>query len=138
MKATVKVTKEVELKTLIVHAEVRYWEDTEVNGVDDEIGGFIPCRVGDSWKPIIDIDSGIILNWNRGTTAKVHYKVCDECSWELLDDKANIVLSEEDGYVPDTLCPKEPGDGDYIIMDIDENGKINDWKFDIDDFKGDE
>ena len=55
MKTKIKVEKEVELKTLIVHAEVRYWEDSEVNGKDDEQGDLIPCRVGDSWKPIIEI-----------------------------------------------------------------------------------
>ena len=36
--------------------------------------------------------------------------------------------------MPSTLSPKEPGYGDYIIMDIDENGIIQDWDFNIDDF----
>lgn len=138
MKATLKTEKEVELKTLIVHAGVRYWEDSEVNGQEDTEGDLIPCRVGDSWKPIIDIDSGVITNWKQGTTAKLHYKVCDCCGWELLDADGKIILSSEDGYVPKTLCPADDGYGDYIIMDIDENGKIEGWNFDIEDFKNDE
>jgi hypothetical protein len=32
---------------------------------------------------------------------------------------------------------KKAPDGDYIIMDIDENGKIDEWNFDIDDFQED-
>ena len=81
MKAEVTLKREIELKTLNVHAGVRYWEDSEVNGVEDESGDMIPCRIGDSWEPIIDIDSGIIINWNQGVKAKIHYKVCDCCGW---------------------------------------------------------
>jgi hypothetical protein len=134
MKTKIKVEKEVELKTLIVHAEVRYWEDAEVDNVEDENGDLIPCRVGDSWKPIIDIDSGIITNWEEGKIAKIHYKVCDCCGWELLDSDGNIILSSEDGYVPKTLCPAENGYGDYIIMYVNEKGIIEDWEFNINDF----
>lgn len=52
----------------------------------------------------------------------------------MKDENGLVVLSLEDGYVPDTLCPKESGYGDYIIMDIDENGMISDWNFEIKDF----
>ena len=138
MKTTIKIEKEVELKTLNIHAGVRYWEDSDVNGLEDAEGELIPCRVGDLWQPIIDIDSGIITNWKQGTTAKLHYKVCDQCGWELLDEKGNVVLSEEDGYVPKTICPSDSGYGDYIIMNIDGNGKIEKWNFDIEDFINEE
>ena len=131
MKAKVKVEKEVEIKTMQVSAGVRYWEDASVDGVDDEQGDLIPCRDGDSWTPIINVDSGKILNWTQGVTAEVHYKVCDQCSWELLDASGNVIKSVKDEYVPDTLCPKEEGYGDYIIMDVDANGMIANWKFEL-------
>lgn len=134
MKVKIKVEKEVDLKTIIVHAYPRYWEDAEVNGIEDENGDLIPCSVGDSWKPIIDIDTGIITNWKQGVYAKVHYKVCDMCGWDLLDEKGDIVLQAEDGYVPQTLTPAGVGYGDYIKMNIYENGKIEGWKFNIYDF----
>ena len=137
MKTTIKIEKEVELKTLIVHAGVRYWEDAEVNGTDDENGNLIPCRVGDSWKPIIDIYNGVITNWKEGTTAKIHYKVCDCGIYTLLDENGDFV-AEKDGYVPDIMSPKEQGYGDYIIMDIDGNGNIAKWKADISDIIDDE
>jgi len=137
MKAEISVKKEVEIKTLEVKAGVRYWEDAEVNGVDDDMGDLIPCRDGDLWRPIIDIDTGVISNWVKGTTAEIHYKVCDDGSYYLKDEKGETVLSIENNYVPSILSPKEKGYGDYIIMDIDENGKIQDWKCDISSFLSD-
>lgn len=134
MKIKIKIEKEVEIKTLVVLSEPRYWEDATVNETEDEEGELIPCREADLWKPIIDIDAGIITNWEKGKKADIHYKVCDCCGWQLLDEKGNIVLKADDGYVPGTLSPAENGYGDYIIMKIDENGKIEDWAFDINDF----
>lgn len=139
MKVKIKVEKEVEIKTLIVKAGVRYWEDSEINGVNDtENGENIPCKNGGLWSPHIDIETGKILNWKQGVKAEVHYKVVDCCGYELLDEEGNIVVSKEDGYVPETLAPKERGYGDYIIMDIDENGQIDKWDFDWSDFENSE
>jgi len=128
MKTTIKVEKEVEIKILEVKAGVRYWEDAEVSGVDGDKGYLIPCRKDDYWYPVIDFDNGIILNWTKGLTAKVHYKVVDNGSYYLKDENGEVVLKIEDNYVPSCLCPKEEGYGDYIIMDIDENGVIADWE----------
>ena len=86
----------------------------------------------------IEIETGKILNWRQGVKAEIHYKVCDCCGWELKDENGGVVFDADDGYVPSTLAPKEDGYGDYIIMDIDENGVIADWNFDIEDFKQDE
>lgn len=128
MKTTGKIQKEVDLKILKVVAGVRYWEDATVNGVEDEEGVLIPCRDGNAWCPVIDVDAGVITNWTQGVKADVHYKVCDSGSYYLLDEAGAVVLSIEDGYVPKMMCPKENGFGDYIIMDIDETGKIANWK----------
>lgn len=139
MKVKIKVEKEVELKTLNVKAEVRYWEDSKVNGENDtDNGENMPCRNGGLWCPIIDIATGKILNWEQGKTASIHYKICDCCGWELIDKEGDTVLSAEDGYVPNTLSPKKSGYGDYIIMDIDENGIIQDWDFNFNDFQDEE
>ena len=46
-----------------------------------------------------------------------------------------ICDNEKDGYVPDFLCPADSGYGDYMIMDINEEGHIADWnKIDFDDW----
>lgn len=51
-----------------------------------------------------------------------------------MDDKGECVVSLEDSYVPNALSPKGNGYGDYIIMCIDEDGKIEDWEADFEDF----
>jgi hypothetical protein len=133
MKATIKVEKEVEIKTLHVHAGVRYWEDATVNGIEDTEGDKIPCRDGDDWCPVIDIDTGIINNWPKGATADIHYKVCDAGVYELMDSDGHIIATKE-GYVPKIMCPEGNGFGDYIIMEIDESGQIAKWVPLIEDF----
>ena len=119
--------------TLQIDAGVRYWEDSSVDNVDDVKGDLIPCRDGDRWKPLIDVESGLILNWKVGTTAKIHYKICDDGIYTLTE--INGTQSMKDGYVPDCLAIDDTGFGDYIIMDIDKNGLITNWEFDITEFK---
>lgn len=127
------------IQKINVKAQIQYWEDAEVNGVDDtENGDNIPCKQGELWCPVINVATGVIENWEIGKTAKVHYKVSDCCGWELLDENDAVIQSQDDGYVPKTLCPAERGYGDYIIMNINENGLIDKWRFDIDDFQEDE
>ena len=128
-------TKTASVKFLRVEAGVRYWEDATVNGVEDEDGSRIPCRSGDCWCPIIDLDSGIIENWPSGTIAALHYKVCDAGIYALLDADKNEVAKIDD-YVPKILSPGGDGYGDYIIMDIDGAGKIAKWRIDLAPFEG--
>lgn len=57
----------------------------------------------------------------------LNLKVCDEFSFDLLDENGNIVYERGEGYVPDFF----PGRhfGDYVYLDIDlETGKILNWK----------
>ncbi len=130
MKINKKIEQEIDVKYLHVKAGVRYWEDSMVNGVEDtESGDNIPCKVDGYWYPIINIDSGQIINWEIGKVAEIHYKVCDDGEYKLVDLDNDITMLYKDYYVPSCLCPKENGYGDYIIMDIDSNGFIKDWKF---------
>ena len=124
---TVKMKKEVDIRSLRVKAGVRYWEDATVDGIEDANGSLIPCRIGDYWCPIIDIDSGIVTNWKNGVSANIHYKVCDDGIYELKDVDGNVVASIENDYVPDILCIEDNGYGDYIIINIDGNGQISNW-----------
>lgn len=132
MKAKIKTIQTFEITTLKVKAGVRYWEDATVNGKEDTEGELIPCRDGDYWCPVIDIDRGIITNWQQGVEADIHYKVCDDGTYELIDKDGDSVLTKE-GYVPDILCPEEDGYGDYIIMQVNKDGSINSWKADLTD-----
>lgn len=139
MKVKVKTEVEVEAILLCVEAGVRYYEDGDVDGVVDEKGDLIPCKVGEMWCPIIHIDSGVITNWRQGVTASVHYKVCDAGSYYVKDEAGNVIFSSEGDYVPSILSPGGLGYGDYIIMNIDADGKIENWEAsDIVDLLGDQ
>lgn len=148
MKITINKPTEFEAVYLEVDAGVRYWEDAEVNGVRDidlyESKGIgkplMPCAVQIKeeadyniysdhyrWRPIIAIETGQIVNWTQGTTANVHYKVCDDFICDITDED-HIAIASYDGYVPKIMCPEDEGYGDYIIMNIDENGFIQGWE----------
>ena len=105
----------------------RYWEDAILNGVED-IDKNMPCIDGDLWKPLINLETGIIENWIIGNTADIHYKSCDQNSFYLLDENKNVIGKIEDDYVINTMCPNDNGYRDYVIMQIDENGKILNFK----------
>lgn len=132
MKAKFTVTKEFDVEYLFVEAGVRYWEDATIDGIQDEDGN-IPCRDGDCWKPLININTGKIINWTQGVRANIHYKVCDNGTYKLLDVNMELIKKIRD-YVPKMLSPKEEGWGDYIIMDIDADGQIQDWVISFDEF----
>lgn len=142
---SINFTKEI--FTIQCDIDVRYWNDSEVNGVDDidfyetKGKGFpkMPCAVqileeptsciySDHWRwrPIINIEVGQIKNWQKGVSANIYYKVCDgfACSFlGFLDE----VITEFEGYVPSFMSPKVESYGDYIVMQIDEDGFIKDW-----------
>lgn len=122
-----------EVAYLKAECGVRYWEDATVNGVDDEDGKLIPCRVGDTWAPVIELATGAIEGWPLGVTAETHYKVCDDGRYTLLDAQKREVCAL-DGYVPSIMCPQGGGYGDYVKMLIGPDGKIADWDNDLDDF----
>ena len=123
MKVKIKTIKEVEVKYLKVDVGVRYWEDATVNGQEDTNGDLIPFRKGDRWKILIDVETGIIKEWPTGTIADIHYKVCDDGIYKLLDEEASILRWIE-GYVPKILDLYRDSYGDYIIMKIDSTGMI--------------
>ena len=134
MEMQIQTTKTINVTQLHVFVKPRYWEDGHVNGMEDTNGDLIPCRNGDQWCPIINIDTGTIENWTQGTTAELHYKVCDDGNYYIRNADNDNVLVKENGYVPNCLCPKENGYGDYIIMDVEANGQIRNWKKDFPDF----
>jgi hypothetical protein len=136
IKIAVRSTERVPVKFLRVEAGVRYWEDGIVNGVEDEDGSRIPCRNGDFWEPTIDLETGTIEGWPAGTTANIHYKVADDGRYTLLNAE-RLQVKCIDGYVPSIMCPRENGYGDYIIMDIDDTGKIGEWCVQLAEFEND-
>lgn len=131
---TLMATRKMPVRYLQARCGVRYWEDATVDDVEDVDGSRIPCRDGDDWAPLIDLHTGTIINWRPGAVASIHYKVCDDGSYALLDEDKNVVV-EIEGYVPSIMAPADNGYGDYVIMDIDKDGKIDKWKVDLKEFE---
>lgn len=130
-KITIRSTKEIEAAYLLVEAGVRYWDDAEINGeLDTEDGDRMPFNVLGTWRPLIDLSTGKIEGWPEGTTASVHYKVCDDGVYTLLNAQREEV-AKISGYVPEIMCPAGQGYGDYIIMEIGPDGTIKDWDCDL-------
>jgi L-ascorbate metabolism protein UlaG (beta-lactamase superfamily) len=128
----VTLTKKITYNVVNVKCNlgVRYWEDASVNGVDeDNDNPTIPRVFGDRWVISIDIETGQIKDWPIGTTAKTHYKVCDDGIYMFYDDSDSLVKKCDNSYVPKFLSPSNDHYADYVILNIDENGFIKDWKF---------
>jgi len=114
---------------LEVCAQVRYWEDATVNGAEDTDGTLIPARVNESWRPVIRLADGLVMDWPQGTTADIHYKVCDAGEYWLLDDERKRVAKWAGFYVPgDFLCHGDNGYGDYIIFKVSADGLIEKYR----------
>lgn len=124
-----RVTTAVKVEYIEVRAGVRYWEDARVNGVEDTDGALIPCREGNNWHPRIRLSDGQIMCWPEGTEASIHYKVCDDGDYWLLNEKLDRVAKWVGDYVPDSiLCIGDEGYGDYIILSVGADGRIIGWK----------
>lgn len=131
MKIELNIKQTVEVQFLLADMGVRYWEDGVVNGEpDDNDHPQMPMVDGERWKLKINLDTGSVVGWPRGTTASVHYKVCDDGEYALLDAAGNIV-KKIDGYVPSMLAPDGNGYGDYVILSIDDEGLITNWEADL-------
>ena len=115
-----------DFQVIRLEAGVRYPEDGYVNGVEDNsFQPKMPFLVRDEesfgyrWNLNIDIETGKIENWPINVTAKVQYKVCDECRIKFGD-------KTYDDYVPEWLGIEGKSNGDYIILSI-EDGRIKNW-----------
>jgi len=119
-------------KYLKVKVGVRYWQDADVNGQEDIHGKLIPFRNGAYWMPVINLELGTIENWPVGMTASIHYKVCDDGEYWLLDENKIRLAKWKDHYVPEAfLCFGDDGFGDYIIFNVDAAGKILGFKLPV-------
>ena len=150
MKVIVNRPVEIDVKHLFVKARVRYPEDSMIQegpydawGEDDTDQPKIPCmsyvecnkRTSSwYWCPVIDLATGRIINWKQGVRASISYKVVDgfECYITDTDDK---IVTKYEGYVPSFMAITDEGYGDYVYLEIDENGMIENWSFTDRDFK---
>jgi hypothetical protein len=145
----------VTINKVIVYANVRYWEDCEIDGqefeedtdpdtIKDLLGRYnkeykIGLVDGDLLRLVINPETGKVENYDYtcGKEIRMHFKVCDECSWEITRRVHNgpnpdnwydeAILSVENDYVPNFLAIDDSGYGDYIKITIQKDGFIKDW-----------
>lgn len=133
------VPKISEIEYVRVRAGVLYWEDTNVNGEsDDDDNPRMPLiqeiNGEKNWVFDIDIKTGKIKDWPKGTTAETQYKTCDDNTISFIGHNGKV-LREVDCYVPEFLAIEDSCYGDYIFININEDGKINNFRFNEDDIE---
>jgi hypothetical protein len=116
------------MKILRIKAWVRFYEDSEINGVDDineEMFGI--NQTSKMWEIDIDLENNSIIGWN-GVEAKINYKVCDAGEYFLIDTETNEKKQYVDDYVPDCISHEDDGSyGDYIIFSVNTKGEISSY-----------
>lgn len=121
MQHTVRIEKQMDFKYLKLNLDI-YGED---------LPGDLPFRFGDKWEIIIDLDRGTVMNWHYAQRVEVNLKVRDNGSYAFYDKNLNLIklfgLDNSPLYVPNQLLPPNDGYGDYLELDIDNDGKILNW-----------
>lgn len=117
MKIEIPTTKTVDIRRILIKLPVDYGEE--------DIPNNFPLRVGDKWVATVDVDTGQIAGWPQGKLGYLHMKVCDGGSYTLFDERGNTVADTKEGYVPHGVVPGEYGD--YVILEINEDGIITNW-----------
>ena len=117
MKTTINKPVEVNIRWVNITVPVRY--------EDEDIPYDFPLRSNDVWRATVDIDTGRINDWPEGKSGRLQMKVTD-CGVYTLRDEGNQVVAEiEQGYVPHGVVPGSFGD--YIELQINEQGVITNW-----------
>lgn len=132
----IKIIKEVEIEACLidVDAHVRYPEDSsywDKNDIEHECDNEkpeIPCFDDHNWKPIININTGKIINWDAPIKCHLFAKVCDEFKCKIKGLNSEDIITYE-GYVPSFMAIEDNGYGDYIDMIVEEDGTIKNWYF---------
>lgn len=112
----IPTTKAVNVTHVRVSLPVRYEEE--------DIPNDAPMRSRDMWNATIELDTGYVLDWPKGKSLDLRMKVCDSGIYTLLDEDGRVVAEIQD-YVPHCVIPGEYGD--YVELDIDSEGVIQNW-----------
>ena len=130
-------------KELRIRVYAHFFEDAEltVGGKwveDDNDDPKMPCVERNEygkplcWAPVVDPETGKILNWQEGVEAQIYYKTADMCELEYVVTDSNgneTVVCKKKGYVPKILELRDYGYGygDYVYVDVASSGQIYKW-----------
>ena len=117
MKLTVLREVDIEVDAILIVIPLRYTDE------EDSIAEDFPGRVGTTLTLTLDLASRSVRDWPVGRVESLHEKVVDEGCYYLIS-KGEVVESLEQEPVPACV----PGDyGDYVVMEIDGEGKVKGW-----------
>ena len=124
MKITINRPEIVYVEYLQIEVKIAKWHYCIIS----DNSSIVPCMVDNCWKPIIDVETGIITNWVQGVTVKMNCWI-EEGEYYLLSADKKPVFGYY-GFVPAILSGAKVDDSvDYIGMDIEANGHIKNWVF---------
>ena len=111
-----------------VDVAVHHWEGSALNGIPDAAGAMLG-RAGDTWRVVIELGAGAVLDWRGGTEASIDYKVRDEGLYWLLDENRTRIVTWKGVYPPkDILCVPPSPLSDYVSCRISPDGKVVAWR----------
>ena len=87
-------------------------------------------RERQDWCPVIDVNEGKVLDWTPDFVLRTHFKICDQgiYVYSNYDESQQIVSCDcDDYYVPNWLCDFDEGYGDYMYIQINGDGTIENW-----------
>jgi hypothetical protein len=117
MKIKLPITTEIEVTHLHMMLPVNYGEE--------EIPNDFPFRKNDSWSVVVELDTGMIVDWPKGKSADVHLTVKDGGTYELVGNDGRIVAAIEGDYVPHGIVPGSYGD--TVELKIAADGCVTNW-----------
>ena len=82
------------------------------------------------WCPVIDVNEGKVLDWPENFVFVTHFKVCDQGIYVYSNQDESMQIVSQDCdlyYVPNWLCDWDEGYGDYIYIQINGDGSIENW-----------
>ena len=83
------------------------------------------------WCPVIDVNEGKVLDWPENFVLSTHFKVCDQgvYVYSNQDESQQIVSTDcDEYYVPNWLDNDGDGYGDYLQIQINGDGTIENWE----------
>lgn len=83
------------------------------------------------WCPVIDVNEGKVLDWPENFVLSTHFKVCDQgvYVYSNQDESQQIVSCDcDEYYVPNWLDNDGDGYGDYLQIQINGDGTIENWE----------
>jgi hypothetical protein len=114
----IRLTRTVDFKVVAIKCEMA------VCYGEKDIPNDFPLRKGDMWVGTVDVDTGVIFDWPAGKSGRMDMKVRDKGTYTLIGPDGEVLSKKENEYVPGCIPGEEE---DYVIFDIDVNGKIARW-----------